>query len=89
MYKPFDARLIAKINKRYLTDAKNKPINDEHGNQIYEQEQEGTVISSNIEGIKKGMKIIPLGRGGVPIIKEENKKYYIVIFDRDDVYACE
>ena len=33
------------------------------------------------------MKIIPLGRGGVPIIKEETKKHYIVIFDKDDIYA--
>ena len=66
---------------------KKKPTLDELGNQIYEQEQEGVVMSSNIDGIRKGMTVIPLGRGGVPILKEETKKYYIVIFDREDIYA--
>jgi hypothetical protein len=88
MFKPFDERCIVRIGKRYILDAKGKQtLND--GEPIYEQEQEGVVISSNIKGITKGMKIIPLGRGGVPIIKEENKKGYIVIFDRDDIYAYE
>ena len=86
MFKPFDERCIARIDKRYIFDKK-KPVLDDQGNQVYEQEQEGTVISSNIEGIKKGMKIIPLGRGGVPIIKGETKKHYIVVFDREDIYA--
>ena len=86
MYKPFDERCIVKINKRYLTDSKGKQVMND-GEAVYEQEQEGVVISSNIPGIKRGMNIIPLGRGGVPILKEENKKSYIVIFDRVDIYA--
>jgi hypothetical protein len=89
MFKPFGERVMCKIGKRYIFDAKNKPVLDDSGNPVYEQEQEGTVISSNIPEIKKGMKIIPLGRGGVPIIKEENKKGYVVIFDYEDIYAVE
>ena len=88
MFKPFGKRCIVRIGKRYIMDAKGKQVLND-GEPVYEQEQEGIVISSNIPKIKKGMKIIPLGRGGVPIIKEENKKGYIVIFDEDDVYAVQ
>ena len=89
MFSPFGKRVICKIGKKYKVDAKNKPVLDDQGNQYYEQEQVGVVLRSGIEEIKKGMKIIPLGRGGVPILAEETKKHYIVIFDAEDVYAFE
>ena len=87
MFKPLGSRCIVKINKRYLVDEKNKPVLDEHGNQHFEQEQECTVIESNIEGLKKGAVVIPIIRGGVPILKEETKKYAVYIIDFEDIYG--
>lgn len=89
MYKPFDERVIVKVDKRYITDAKGKPVLADDGTQIYEPQQKVTVLSSNIAGIKKGMKIIPLLRGGLPINSEDSKKSFTVILDRRDVYGIE
>lgn len=86
--KPFGKRCIVKINKKYLMQ-KGKPVLDESGQPVYEQEEEATVLSSNIDGIKKGMKIIPVIRGGVPIRKEETKKYLIVVIEEYDIVATE
>ena len=87
MYQPFDNRVIVRVPKHYILGEDKKPVLADDGTPIYEPEQECTVLSSNIEGIKKGMTIIPIIRGGVPIRLEENKKYSVVIIDREDIYA--
>ena len=87
MFKPFDERVIVRVDKRYIQDDKGKQVLADDGTAIYEPQQECTVIASNIEGIKKGMKIIPLLRGGLPINSEDNKKFSVIILDRQDVYA--
>lgn len=84
--KPFLERCIVRINKIYLKE-KGKQIIDDRGKPVYEAEQEATVVSSNIEGIKKGYKIIPLLRGGVPITQLETSKYLMVVLDKDEIYA--
>lgn len=89
MFKPFDERVIVRVDKRYITDDKGKPVLSPDGVQIYEPQQKATVLASNIEGIKKGMKIIPLLRGGLPINSEDNKKFSVIILDRRDIYGIE
>ena len=84
--KPLGNRAILKITKNYLMDKK-KPLLDEGGNPVYEQEQIATVISSNIPELKKGDKVIPIIRGGVPIYSQETKKYVVVVIDQEDIYA--
>lgn len=85
-YKPLGNRCILKINKKYLFEGK-KPIFDDSGSQAFDIEKEGTVMVSNIEGLKKGMVVIPIIRGGVPITSEENKKHIVLVIDSDDIYA--
>lgn len=87
MFKPFDDRVIVKVDKRYITDDKGKPALADDGTPMYEPQQICTVVSSNIEGIKKGMKVIPLLRGGLPINSSNTKKDYQVILDRRDIYG--
>jgi hypothetical protein len=87
MYKPYGNKCIVRINKRYILDKDKKPVAFENGELAYEQEQEALVLESNIEGIKKGMRIICLTRGEVPIIKEETKKVVIAIIDAEDICA--
>ncbi len=90
MIKPHGNRVLVRINKRYLTEeGTKKPLLDENGNQVYDQEQEAKVLQSNVEGIKKGQIVFPVIRGGVPIYKKETKKYVKVIIDNEDVYAVE
>lgn len=86
--KPFDEKCIVLLNKVYLKE-KGKPVLDENGEARYDLEQEGKVLSSNIEGIKKGMKVIAAFRGGMPIRKAENKNSVTVIFERQDIYGTE
>lgn len=86
MYKPFDQRVIVRITKKYHID-KGKPVLDEQGDPVYTDEQEAKVIASGVEGIKKGDTVIPILRGGIPIFSEENKKYRVVIIDREDIYG--
>ena len=74
MYKPFGNRVIVRINKHYIFDAEKKPLMAEDGKQLYEPEPECKVLESNIEGLKKGMTIIPILRGGVPIRLTDCKK---------------
>jgi len=87
--KPFLERCIVKVDKKYIKDENGKPELNDIGEPSYENIQEATVTKSNIEGLKKGDKIIPLLRGGVPIVKEETKKYTMVILDKEEVYANE
>jgi hypothetical protein len=87
MFIPFDETVIVRVDKRYIKDAEGKPVVADDGTQIYEPQQECTVIASNIEGIRKGMKVIPLLRGGLPINSEDNKKFSVVIIDRRDIKA--
>ena len=86
MLKPIGNRCILRIDKRYLTE-KGKPVIGPDGQPVFEQEQEATVIASNIPDLKKGMKVYPIIRGGVPIYKEETKKYSVVVIDFEDIYA--
>ncbi len=85
-YKPLGNRAIVRFNKKYLFDGK-KPILDERGQHAFEEENEGTVIASNIEGIKKGAEVVAIIRGGVPIRSAETKKFVILSIDFDDLYA--
>ena len=89
MWKPFDERVIVRVDKRYITDEKGKTLLADDGTPIHEPQQICTVLSSNIEGIKKGMKIIPLLRGGLPINNSNTKKDYQVIIDRRDIYGID
>lgn len=85
---PFADKCIVVINKVYQK-VKGKPVLDHDGKEVYDLEQEGKVVSSNIEGIKKGMKVIAAFRGGMPIRRLENKKSVTVIFESADIYAIE
>jgi hypothetical protein len=84
--KPYGERCIVLIEKNYLKE-KGKPVLLEDGSQKYDLPQEGKVLSSNIEGINKGMIVVANYRGGMPHIKSENKKSVTVIFDADDIHA--
>jgi hypothetical protein len=84
--KPFGQRCIVIIEKNYIKE-KGKQVLLDDGYLKYDLPQEGKVISSNLEGIKKGMTVIANYRGGMPVIKLENKKLVTVIFDADDIYA--
>lgn len=89
MIKPFGTRVLVRINKRYLDDKDGKPLLDENGNHVFDQDQEAKILASNVEGLKKGQIIFPVIRGGVPIYKNETKKYLDVIIDEEDIYAYE
>lgn len=86
--KPFGEKCIVTIDKVYIKE-KGKPVLDEKGEPIYDLSQEGKVVSSNIEGLKKGMTVIVAFRGGMPIRKLETKKSVTVIFEAEDVYGAE
>jgi len=85
--KPYGNRCIVRIAKRFQYGADKKPVISEDGIHIYEPEQEAKVLSSNIPDIKKGMTIIPIIRGGVPIRSLEDKKSVVVSLDGEDIYA--
>jgi hypothetical protein len=87
MYKPYENRCIVRVNKHFIFDENKKPVLSDDGSQIYEPEQECKVIASNIDGIKKGMTVIPILRGGVPIRLSDSKKTYDVILDAEDIYG--
>lgn len=84
--KPFLERCIVKVDKNYIKE-KGKQVLDDQGGAVYEPEQIAKVMSSNIKGIKKGDKVVPLLRGGVPITSEETKKYLVVVLDKEEIYA--
>jgi hypothetical protein len=87
MYKPYGNRCLVRIGKHFIYDDKKKPVIDEGGTHVYEPEQEGKVLASNIPDIKKGMSIIPIIRGGVPIRAMEDKKSVVISLDIEDIYA--
>jgi len=90
MIKPHGNRVLVRINKRYLTEGgTKKPMLDENGTQVYDQEQEAKILVSNVKGLMKGQIIYPVIRGGVPIYKKETKKFIEVIIDSEDIYAYE
>jgi hypothetical protein len=89
MIKPFGTRVLVRINKRYLSEKSGKPLLDENGNHVFDQDQEAKILVSNVPGLKKGQIIYPVIRGGVPIYKNETKKYLDVIIDIEDIYAYE
>ena len=84
--KPFGERCVVLINKNYIKE-KGKPVLMDDGNPKYDIPQEGKVLASGIDGISKGMTVITNYRGGMPVIKSENKKSVTIIFDQDDIYA--
>jgi hypothetical protein len=83
--KPYGNKCIVLIKKEYLKE-KGKPVLMD-GIPKYEIGQEGKVLSSNLDGIKKGMTVICNYRGGMPVIKAEDKKSVMVIFESEDIYA--
>jgi len=88
MIKPNGNRCVLQMTKKYIQD-KGKPVLDEDGQPRYVIEQAAKVLSSNVEGIKKGMTVYPIIRGGVPIYHLENKKCQVVVIDNEDLYAVE
>lgn len=86
MYKPFGNRCLVRVTKHFIVENK-KPVLSDGGSPIYEPEQECKVLESNIEGIKKGMTVIPILRGGVPIRLTDSKKTYDVLLDAEDIYG--
>jgi hypothetical protein len=86
--KPNGNRAILQLTKDYIMDKK-KPVLDEDGQPRYVIGQAAKVLSSNIDGIKKGMTVYPIIRGGVPIYHLETKKYQVVIIDNEDIYGIE
>ena len=86
MFKPLGNRVLVRINKKYIMDGR-KPVLDERGQPAYEEEKEGVVIASNVPELKKGAVVVPIIRGGVPILSEETKKHMVFSFDFDDLYA--
>jgi hypothetical protein len=89
MLKPHGNRVLVRINKRYLAEKGGKPLLDENGNHVFDQDQEAKILVSNVQGLKKGQTIYPVIRGGVPIYKNETKKYMDVVIDEEDIYAVE
>ena len=53
----------------------------------YDLEKVGTVLSATTSDLKKGTKVIPIIRGGVPIFSEETKKHIVISIDYEDLYA--
>lgn len=84
--RPIGEKAIVLIEKEYIKE-KGKQIMNEDGSPRYEIGQEGKVLSSNIDGVKKGDKVICDFRGGFSIMKSENKKGVTVIFDKDEIHA--
>lgn len=89
MLRPLGNRVVLQMNKVYLKDAKKKPMLDEYGNHSFKSEEYGTVLSSNVDGIKKGSKIYPIIRGGVPLNHLETKNHQVIVIDFEDCYAQE
>lgn len=84
--KTIGEKAIVLIEKEYLKE-KGKPVLNEDGTHRYEIGQEGKVLVSSIEGVKKGDRVICDFRGGFSIMKAENKKSVTVIFDKEEIHA--
>ena len=91
--KPIGNRVILQMNKKYLFGKNEKgkkvPMLDEYGNHSFKSEEYGKVLSSNVPEIKKGSKVYPIIRGGVPLNHLETKKYQVIVIDQEDIYASE
>ena len=81
-------RAVLQLTKEYLTE-KGKSVTGDDGQPRFNTKQAAKVLSSNIEGIKKGMTVYPIIRGGVPIYHLEDKKKQVVIIDAEDIYGIE
>lgn len=80
-YKPLyleKGRALLKISKIVTKEMEN-----------YDLEKVGTVLSATTSDLKKGAKVIPIIRGGVPIFSEETKKHIVIAIDYEDLYAQE
>lgn len=55
----------------------------------YDLEKTATVQSCTLPELKKGTVVVPIIRGGVPIAKEETKKFILISLDVEDIYAQE
>lgn len=53
----------------------------------YDLEKTATVVSSTHTELKKGSVVVPIIRGGVPIVSEETKKHIFISLDVEDIYA--
>lgn len=91
--KPLGNRVILRMNKEYLFGKNEKgkkvPMLDEYGNHSFKAAEYGIVLFSNVERIKKGQKVYPVIRGGVPLNHLETKKYQVIVIDEEDIYASE
>jgi hypothetical protein len=85
---PFGKKCIVRFEKVYRKE-KGKAVADASGVPVYDIDQSGKVLSSGIDGIKKGMVVVAAFRGGMPVQKLEDKKSVTVIFEESDVYAIE
>jgi len=91
MIKPIflkEGRCFVKVDKTPVMDGKKQAL-DEYGNEVYKDEQMCTVISSTVKELKKGDRICPIVRGGVPIYHLETKKHKFITLDVEDIYAQE
>lgn len=90
---PIGNRVILQMNKEYLFGKNEKgkkvPMLDEYGDHSFKAEDWGMVLSSNVPTIKKGARVYPIIRGGVPLRSLETKKYQVIVIDIEDLYAQE
>lgn len=79
MYKPLylkEGRAILRVGKIVSKEIEG-----------YDLEKTGVVQSSTLPELKKGSVVVPIIRGGVPIVSEETKKHIILSIDVEDLYA--
>lgn len=80
MFKPLyltHGRAILRVNKIV-----------KKGEENYDLEKTGTVLSSTLPELKRGTVVVPIIRGGVPIASEETKKVIVFSIDVEDLYAA-
>lgn len=84
---PTKNKALLKVKKVYKKE-KGKPITDSEGNKLYDL-NDFYIEESAIEGIKKGKKVFPIIRGGVPIKELETDTYYYLVVDEEDIYGVQ
>lgn len=85
--KPTGEKVLLKVEKIYKKEG-GKPVMDGEGNPLYDL-NDFYVFASNSPEFKKGKKVFPIIRGGVPITELETKKHYFLVVDIQDIYAQE